>query len=259
MVGAAWHEFFAEIGRWTDAGRIVEFWWRDDDAARPEQPLERLLDLAAHWSMPLALAVIPARADPALFTMLPDGIDVLQHGADHANRAAVGEKKTEYPEHESIEVAMARLADARQRLATLAGVRSLAVLAPPWNRISAHLLPRLGTCFAGLSRYGARAASVPGLRQVNTHVDIIAWKAGRGFIGTEVALAQAARHLAARREGRVDAVEPTGWLTHHACHDEQAWEFLATLFERLRAEPGVRWRSARELFARTAGGPATSQ
>lgn len=252
VVSASWHEFASEIDRWRDAGRTIEFWWRDDDATHPTAALERLLRLATRYNVPLALAVIPAEAAPALFALLPAEADVLQHGADHANRAAPGDKKTEYPANEAVATALARLADGRQRLGDLAGARSLSVLAPPWNRIADHLLPRLASCgFRGLSRYGIRssAQAAPGVPQINTHVDIIDWKGSRGFVGVEQALSQATRHLAARRQGDADADEPTGWLTHHACHDEEAWAFLADLFDRLQSEPGVRWKSARELFA----------
>ena len=252
MVGAGWQGFAAEIARWRETGQTVEFWWRDDDAARPTKPLERLLVLAAEFEVPPALAVIPTQADRALFTMLPPTADILQHGSDHSNRAAPGEKKTEYPANESSDVALARLAEARMRLAELAGTRALAVLAPPWNRIPPHLLPRLASCgFRGVSRYGARASAqaARGVAEINTHVDIIDWRGGRGFVGAEQALLQATRHLAARRERRADPGEPTGWLTHHACHDEKAWTFLVELFARLRSEQGVCWKSARELFA----------
>jgi len=245
VTNAAWQGFGSEIGRWRDAGRIVEFWWRDDDATRPVPALERLL----------ALAVIPARADPALFAMLGPGVDVLQHGADHLNRAPAGEKKSEYSSSESNEAALERLVAGSRRLAGLAGTRSLGVLTPPWNRLPAHMLPRLASSgFRGLSRYCARGAAqaAPGLTEINTHIDLIAWKSGRGFVGEEDALLQATRHLQARRTGSADPDEPTGWLTHHACHDEAAWTFLARLFEVLRAQEGVRWARAGDLFGRAA-------
>jgi len=139
----------------------------------------------------------------------------------------------------------------RERLAKLAGGSLVDVLAPPWNRIAPAVVARLAGCgIRGLSRYGARRSilAAPGVVEINTHVDIVDWKGGRAFVGAEQALLQATRHLAARREGRADAAEPTGWLTHHACHDENAWAFLAELFERFRPEQGVRWKAARELF-----------
>lgn len=254
MVSAAWRALRDEIGRWRDQGRTVEFWLRDDDASAPQPALERLFELTERWQVPLGLAVIPERAEPGLFSSLPPGVDVLQHGFDHRNRAGEREKKSEFPPGEPGQHAAERLCGGRERLARLAGPRSIDVLVPPWNRISASLLPRLeGWGFRGLSRFGARSAHRSGgVREVNTHVDVIAWKGGRGFGGVEAALDQAVRHLAARREAAVDCGEPTGWLTHHASHDAAAWTFLEELFARLREERGVRWRSARELFADTA-------
>jgi hypothetical protein len=61
-------------------------------------------------------------------------------------------------------------------------------------------------------------------------------------------LEAAVRHLSARRAGTADAAEPTGFLTHHAVHDEAAWDFLHRLFETTSAIPGVEWRRAEELF-----------
>jgi hypothetical protein len=251
MSAAAWRAFAEELARWRDAGREVDFWWRDDDAARPDPALERLLALATGAGIPLALAVVPLAADPALLERLEAGIDILQHGTDHRDRAARGEKKTEFPAAEPAEAALARLAAGRGRLAALCGARPLEVLAPPWNRMPQTLVARLREAgFGGVSRYGARAAAeaAPGLREVNAHVDLVAWRGDRGFIGEEQALGLAVRHLAARRAGAADPGEPTGWLTHHACHEEAAWRFLGRLVEATAGAPGVRWRSAAELF-----------
>jgi hypothetical protein len=251
MTSAGWTDLESEIARWRDAGRSIEFWLRDDDAIRPTKPLERLLALAGAYDVPIALAVIPAQAETALFAMLRPDTDVLQHGSDHSNRARAGEKKTEYPHGEPAAAALARLAKGRRQLRQLAGGRCIDVLAPPWNRIPADVVAELATRgFHGLSRYGARqrAQAAPKLIEINTHVDIIDWKGQRGFVGVEPALLQAVRHLAARREGKADVGEPTGWLTHHAVHDEPAWTFLAELFERFGPQKGVHWRPARELF-----------
>jgi hypothetical protein len=251
MVSAAWRGFTDEIARWREAGREVERGWRDDDAARPTPALERLLALAADSGAPLALAVVPEAADPGMLSHLGPGVCVLQHGTDHRNRAAPGEKKTEFSASEPPKEALARLAAGRARLESLANGRVLAVLAPPWNRLPAWLAPYLPAAgYRGLSTFGARQAARPvaGLAQINTHVDLIAWKGGRGFVGEAEALAVAVRHLAARRGGSADADEPTGWLTHHAVHDEAAWRFLDRLFEVTKRTAGVRWRGAGDLF-----------
>jgi hypothetical protein len=85
--------------------------------------------------------------------------------------------------------------------------------------------------------------------QVNTHVDVIDWRGTRGFIGEQQALGAATAHLQARREGRADANEATGWLTHHLAHDDACWAFLERLFDRTRREPAVAWQRADILFS----------
>lgn len=259
-MNSPWQSFNDELGRWEDAGRIVDFWWRDDDATRPHPALARLTTLALDAQVPLGLAVIPDGAEPAMLAELHPGIEVLQHGADHRNRAAAGEKSTEFPETEPQAAALQRLAAGHARLQALAGARLLPVLVPAWNRFSALLIPCLADLgFRGYSTFAPRAAAyaVPGVRQVNTHVDLIAWRRGRGFVGTERALAEAVEHLRARRAGTADGSEPTGWLTHHACHDEALWSFLARLFEETRDRPGVRWLRPAEVFLRQDPAPRT--
>lgn len=243
-----WQDLEKEISQWRGAGRAPDLWWRDDDAGGPSPALDQLLALARRSGVPLALAVIPAQADSRVLSKLDAGITVLQHGTDHVNRAGTGEKKTEFPVAGSD--ALFRLIASRKSLEEMTGERFCAVLAPPWNRLADALLPQLATSgYIGVSRYGARRAAepAPGLRQVNTHVDIIDWQGSRGFVGEQRALGALVRHLAERRDGTVDIGEATGLLTHHACHDEAAWRFLERLFATTR-EAGASWRSASALF-----------
>jgi hypothetical protein len=238
----SWRALDEELVRWRDAGRTPEFWWRDDDATAPTAPLRYLISLAKASGVPLALAVVPLAAVPQLFA----GHDarVLMHGTDHRNRAAPGEKKTEFAAAEPDEDAIARLAAAREHLARLAGSRFLPVLVPPWNRFKRTLVARLPAAgLQGLSAYGPRAApqAARGVAQINTHVDVIDWRGTRGFIGEEDALRAVLRHLGAQ------SGEPTGVLTHHAVHDQAAWAFLERLFEHTR-RAGARWTDAAALF-----------
>jgi len=238
-----WRELQAALDERKHAGRPVQFWWRDDDASAPSPALERAVGLSKKYAIPLALAVIPQEATPQLFQGLHEGVTVLQHGTDHRNRAAAGEKKTEYPGTESIESALARIGEGMAKLRSRAGQDFVPVLAPPWNRIRKDLvdkLPALG--IHGISAYGPQTSRepAPGLRQVNTHVDVVAWRRGRRFVGEDQALSQAMKWLISG--------EPIGWLTHHAVHDAATWDFL----ERLFTLKEVRWLSAAEAFSYTA-------
>lgn len=252
VVSKAWQGFFEEIAQWRDLGRRVDFWWRDDDAGRPAPALARLVALAHAANTPLALAVIPAEVDGGTFDPTHTTVTLLQHGVDHRNRGATGDKKTEFPASELLPDALARLANGRTRLQQVGGGRMLPVLVPPWNRISApDLASQLADAgYCGLSTFGPRRAlyAAPGLVMVNTHVDVIDWRGSRGFVGEDLALGQATRHLQARRRGLADADESTGWLTHHAVHDEAAWTFMALLLEATRDLDGVCWRAAGDLF-----------
>lgn len=224
------------------ARRPAAFWWRDDDANKVGDSLRRLLALSSKRNIPLALAVIPEGADARLFELLHERVTVLQHGTDHRNRAELGGKKTEYPQSEPVDEALARISRGLDLLRRAAGRKFMPALAPPWNRIGPEVLTKLPSIgITGLSTYGARASAepAPGLRQVNTHVDIVAWKGGKRFIGEAAAFAALARAL--------PSDEPIGWLTHHAMHDEAAWEFL----ERLFTLKGARWLSAAEAFSYT--------
>ena len=260
MLAASWTDLADELARWRDAGKLVEFWWRDDDAGAQSASLRRLISLASSAGVPLALAAVPADAERAALANLPPAVTVIQHGADHRNRAAGGEKKTEFPPSEPVDLALERLVAGRKKLEGAAGGPVLTVLAPPWNRISTALAARLaGAGYRGLSRFGVRKVTLPGAAptEVNTHVDIIDWHGRRGFCGTAQALGEAVRHLASRRLGESDAAEPTGWLTHHAVHDEQCWDFLEKLFDSTRMNAGVAWLAPAKVFEIESGSKST--
>ncbi len=236
-----WTTLAEELAAWRDAGRTPQLWWRDDDAATANPALARLLRLEGQAGVPLALAVIPEIAEASA---IAQARCVVMHGCDHRNRAAAGEKKTEFSAAEPGGAALARLGRARERLAALAGARFLPVLAPPWNRFRDDLIARLPEAgIRGLSRFGARGAR-RGIPEVNTHVDLIAWRSSRAFIGDPAALALLVGQLSDRRRS---GGAPIGLLTHHAVHDAAAWRFLERLFDETRAA-GAAWLSAGQLF-----------
>jgi len=245
-----WQALADEDARWGDAGRVAELWWRDDDASDVAPSLDRLVDLARDTATPLAVAVVPARATAALADRLADEplVDVLQHGYAHANHALAPEKNIELGTQRPAMMTLGELATGWMALERLFGSRALAVMVPPWNRIAPLLVPTLPEIgYRGLSTFGPRARVHPvrGLLQVNTHVDLIDWKGGRVFAGEDAALAVL---VAALERARSGDGEPVGVLSHHLAMDAGAWDFLSSLWERMKLLENIRVRPARALF-----------
>ena len=233
----AWRGFEAELAAWGGEGRVATLWWRDDDAVAATPALDRLLAITAE--IPLMLAVIPRPLEPSLSPRLEGtAAYVVQHGFAHVNHRPVGQKACEIGLDRPQEIVEAELSAGRAILEDAFGPRFKPWLVPPWNRIDPELakrLPDLG--YAGLSCFEPRRDPF----RVNAHVDPIAWKAGRRFIGPEKTLARLTEHLAARRAGVVDAAEPTGFLTHHLVHEPALWDFLGDLAETVSGCSCARW------------------
>ena len=264
MTGGAtdpWRALAAELDAWEAAGLRADFWWRDDDAVDATPALDRLLGLRARLGAPLALAVIPAGARPELAAAVgkTDAIDILQHGYAHANHRPAGAKKAELGADRALWDIAREIADGRGRLCELFGDDGwIDVMVPPWNRIDATvaaILPGLG--FHGLTSYRDRnlGDARPGLRIVNTHIDIVDWKDTRGFAGAAPLIADTVARLAAQRRRAADGTgrkaatgNATGLLTHHLAHDDACWTFIDRFVAETAAHPAARWRAARDLF-----------
>jgi peptidoglycan/xylan/chitin deacetylase (PgdA/CDA1 family) len=241
---ATWPGLVSELDRWEEAGQVATLWWRDDDAAAMTPALARLLSLAG--PTPLALAVIPEAAETSLADALRgrENVVVLQHGWSHTNHGGTG-KKSEFPaERPAIEVE-ADLAKGHERLGDLFG-EVAPVLAPPWNRFAPEfemLLPRAGITV--LSTMGSRPRGAAA--RIDVHVDLVAWKAGRGFVGSDAAVGGIIGELRRRRLG--DSAGPTGILTHHLIMDDATAEFVAELSAVVAGHPTARWVDIREVVA----------
>jgi hypothetical protein len=257
-VTTGWRDLIDELDRWEEAGRVATLWWRDDDAVAPSAALDRLLSI--NETIPIALAVIPAPAEPELAlwlshrTRLHDRshVAVLQHGWRHLSHAGNG-KKSEFPPGRAASEVALELGAGRARLLELFGPRALPVLVPPWNRFDDSFLPLLGGCgLSAISRATPRRTTNPttGVIEANIHVDLVAWSDGRGFIGEESALRGLMAHLQARRLNTICSAEPTGLLTHHLVQRNATEEFLHRLFEMTDAHPTVAvWLDAAKAFS----------
>jgi hypothetical protein len=242
-----WTPLDRELDRWTAAGLCLPVWWRDDDAIAPSPALERLDALAATHALPVHLAVIPQGATQALAEYVratPNLIPVV-HGWAHASHALQGAKKAEYPDTRPSEEMAVEAAQSLTRLSGLFGADLARMFVPPWNRISPRLVADLaGLGYCALSTFTPRDAAfaAPGLARINTHLDPVFWKSGRGLVAPETLIAHLVRQLTDRREGTVDNDEPYGILTHHLVHDEAIWGFTDALLSRLMHGPTRPWR-----------------
>ncbi|KQT41981.1 hypothetical protein ASG43_17000 [Aureimonas sp. Leaf454] len=241
-------------------GAPASFWLRDDDAVAPGPALDRLLAIADAAGVPVSLAVIPSRADPALVRALegrPD-VAVLQHGFAHADHALPGNKSREFGPDRPLAEMIAEVAEGRRRLAGFAGF--VPIFVPPWNRIAPALaaeLPRLG--FPVLSGYTNRRepAPVAGLDILDAHLDPVAWHAGRGLADTAQLLDRLSARLQAKVDGRIAADRPIGLLTHHLVHDEETFAFVGELLHFLARRSLAHWLSGAMLLERFGCGDRT--
>jgi hypothetical protein len=249
----AWAALRTELDAWHAAGQCATLWWRDDDAGKPSEALDRLLGLAETHEVPIAIAAVPTwltRDSVERIHGCPDAA-ILQHGYAHQNHEPANNKKAEFGAARRQDEALAELCAGRMTLADR-NAGALPVLTPPWNRIAGELLARLSSAgFTGISAYQARHARepTPGLVQINTHIDIIDWRGTRGFVGEAAALDLCVSHLGRRRRGEVDSDEPTGLLTHHADHDAASWRFIERYVRATRDHPAVAWPLIAEIFA----------
>jgi hypothetical protein len=247
-----WDDLHRELDRWRSDGLIATFWWRDDDVTTDSLALKQLLELTADHHVPVALAAIPALVEAGLPRLLADvgNVSVLQHGYRHVSHSPAGEKKAEFGDHRTASELLADLANGRERLAQSFGRQFVPVLVPPWNRYSPMLAPLLQQAeLCGLSAMWARTLHSRSPLQVNTHIDPVAWRDDRGFVGLPVALEQLIWHLRLRREYATYRDEPTGLLTHHLDHTPAVWSFCRQLIEQLGSSAQTRWLSAHEIWA----------
>jgi peptidoglycan/xylan/chitin deacetylase (PgdA/CDA1 family) len=244
---AAAAPFLAALEKAAAENRRVDFWWRDDDAERMTQALNRLLALARTRNLPLALAVIPADVEKALADRIArePNVSVLQHGWRHLRHNPPGAKKAEFGDDRPLDAMLAEIDAGTARLHALFGNRLLPGFVPPWNRIGARLAERLADRGLVLS---AHSPGAPSRAYIDTHCDIIAWRTTRSALPAVEAFALLADEVELRLSGQSHG--PVGLLTHHLVHDEAAWQLLDDILAAIASSPASQWRDPKTLFSR---------
>lgn len=240
-----WGPLRAEFRLWRAAGLLLPFWWRDDDAVAPTEALTVLAELSARAGVPVHLAIVPRHASKALADSLAPCFVPVVHGWAHQSHSPEGVKKAEFGEGRLAATAREDLACAMKRMRHFFGARLAPMFVPPWNRIDAALLPELaGLGYDAVSTYLPRKAALaaPGVQQINTHVDPIAWRVSRGLVAPDELIGRLTDLLRARRVGVADNLEPFGYLTHHLVHDAEIWEFSRQFLQEMGDGPVMLYR-----------------
>lgn len=245
-MNAQWSPLHRELDLWRASGLQIPIWWRDDDAVSDTTALRRLGQLAATAGIDVTLGIIPLHADRSLASYLSytPHLRPAVHGWSHQNHAPVDEKTAEFGAHRALHDMLDEIENAMGRLHASYGSRLLPMFIPPWNRISGDVLkslPKLGFRFVSTATPRATKWAAAGLEQVNTHIDPIDWRGTRGLLPIEQIVKNTTDILRDRREGRSDASEPLGLLTHHLVHDEAIWSFCAEFLNVLRSGPVTFW------------------
>lgn len=234
----------AVLDRAGHDGRVIQLWWRDDDAVRDGPALGRLLRLSGESHSPVALAAIPTLIEPSLLARVSNEplVDVLVHGFSHTNHACAGQKPAEFGPDRPLTTLMEEVRRARALAMDAFGEQVVDVFVPPWNRISPELaaaLPSLG--FRGLSAFGEHGPSSPRPVRVDAHLDPVDWRGGRGLVPPE-------RFADGLQRALSSGVGPIGLLTHHLVFDEPLWALCEEFIGAAAHHPAVRVRSVRGLL-----------
>lgn len=242
MLTCDWSALSTELALWRRAHLALRIWWRDDDAVAHTPELDHLMRVGEDVGLPVHLAVIPDQIEASLAPVIEAQAQLIPiiHGWRHVNHAPQGAKNAEFGHPRA--GASEELVQALAKMQSAFGAQLLPMFVPPWNRIDPVLLPVLAHAgYVGVSTYGARTApfAAVGLVRINTHIDPIFWRGDRGLVDPQTLISGIVNTLRDRREGRTDAQEPLGLLTHHLVHDPAIWAFCSDVL-RVLLDGGAR-------------------
>lgn len=237
-----WTPLRDEIAKWHRKGLTLPIWWRDDDATTDTAALDRLISLSKEVGVPVHLAVIPRHATPQLAKRLAalDHIHPIVHGWAHRNNARGRDERAEFTDARPSDLNREEATEALRLLQRLMPERVLPVFVPPWNHIDPLALNELpGAGYRVLSTCDARMQpeALPGLTQINTHLDPIAWREDTRLHDADYLMEKLVTSLKRRRQGKDDNSEPFGLLTHHLAMEEEVWDFTRQFWSEILSAP----------------------
>lgn len=217
-----------------------QLFFRDDDAGWADQKLYKLLDIFAHTSTPVDLAVIPNCLSNELTCALQSryasqALGLHQHGFQHANHALTG-RKCEFSRDRTRGQQYDDIKKGRHQLTRAFGAMFDPIFTPPWNRCSSatiNCLVELG--FQALSR--DRSAAILDLQSLTEVPIAIDWCRfdDRAQLGHAIAKA-------------LDNNQCVGIMLHHAVMSTACLHALQELLRLLARRPQVRCCLMRDLL-----------
>jgi hypothetical protein len=264
-----------ELTRWKEAGSVPRLWWRDDDAVAVTPALERLQTLAKRFEVNVGLASIPrfAHAELAAFVHENASLSPLCHGLAHMNHASA-RLPSEFGTQRSLATLERDVSEAYTLYTERFGEHALKVFVPPFNHMTAALIPILkAKGFEGVSSRPTRAERLkvqlakapetlsqwvtsifpplkpdPDFIRADVHIHPIVWSAPIRAASVETCENALVQHLRARRLGLLPVLSPIGFVTHHLDHDEPIWCVVETLLEHLKNTGMVQFLTPSMVF-----------
>jgi peptidoglycan/xylan/chitin deacetylase (PgdA/CDA1 family) len=214
-------DWLKELRQALDAATSpLPLFFRDDDAGWSDDRLLELLDLFAHYHVPIDVAAIPDALTFRMATELrarieaePDRVAIHQHGFAHQNHEPEGHRKCEFGVSRGRVLQEINIEWGKHWLIDLFGPHVAPIFTPPWNRCTettAECLRQTG--FRILSRDRTAAPlNLDGLFELPVTID---WFAQRK--GVRLSLDE----LGAAMASAVRTSSPLGIMFHHALMDE---------------------------------------
>lgn len=247
-----WFAWF--IPRLKREGRLLEFWWRDDDLADGDHQLPVFIDIAKALGIAPLVAVVPglrtAAAVPA--SSLPDDWAYAQHGWKHLNHEPAGQGNNEFGDARPPGDVRADLVRGREIMRDQFAGQYVDVFVPPWFHFAERHEPLINDVgYRGFSGWGGRWRTqlAPSVVQAGAHLDLLDWGAdGAASLAPPEKLKRRLSQPARQRHTAGNGNVRVCVLSHHRVMPTEAWDCFSRFVETSRKHDTVRWLNPREIF-----------
>jgi hypothetical protein len=247
-----WFGWF--IPRLKREGRLLEFWWRDDDLADGDDRLPAFIEVSRQLGIAPLVAVVPGlrTAAAVLAADMPAGWSFAQHGWKHLNHDPAGQGNSEFGELRPPADVHADLVRGREIMMDQFADRYLDVFVPPWYRFADNHETLINTVgYRGFSGGGlrVRANLAPDVIQAGSHVDLLEWSPDGSAVLCPPDKLKRRLNQPLRQRGVTGSRNVrVGVLSHHRVTPDAIWDYFSRFVEKSRTYDIVRWIDPRDVF-----------